>query len=482
MNLQRSIFFIVLVFIFCLISNHHLKNEFWVDEFYTLFNFVLVPIETTLYDYHVPNNHILFSLIIKVYILIIGFFDFKIVIENPVIARLPMLLLAIGVLYQYWKITSYFFKNINWRYVSVLLLCGNVVFGNFIFQYRGYGLSMLFLSFVFHFVLKAIFEKNKNVLNYIVIVLSAFGAFYTIPSNLYFILAIAISCLFFGYANKNKVISKEKFLGISSVLALGIILGLISYFPIFNAVFFNKDVTNVTPFAFINFYKIIKVLFDLSSYHVLLYVFGIYSFIVVLRSRRWNFSSLFYIPLIVCILPFIFSFLHGDEPPVRVYSVILPFYTILLTWSLMKLSQQFNIEQTKNLFTIIPIYILVHFVSVELYINHKTKSLNQEGRGKHGLIFQYHNYQFNPLMLLDILSKNNDLKPVYYFEFIDGLEMLIDRYGYDIQKREISDIQDSEFLLIINDPRVVNKQTDVFEINNLMPDSKYFKVYEMRKK
>jgi len=226
----------------------------------------------------------------------------------------------------------------------------------------------------------------------------------------------------------------------------------------------------------------IKVLFFFFSYHVLLYVFGFYSYIVLLKKTGWNFRSLFYIPLIICVLPFIFSFLHGDEPPVRVYSVILPFFNILLTWSLMKLSQRFNLAKVKNFFVIIPIYILFHFICVEFYVNHKTISLNQEGRGKHGLIFQYHNYQFNPMMLFGVLAKNNEAKPVYYYEFLDGIDILMEKYGFDFQKKELKDIPDSSFLLIVKDPRVINIQTDGFEMKHLMTESKYFKVYEMDRK
>ena len=64
-SLLYCLMIIILIFICGFSFYHHLNNEMWNDEIYTLLHFVLVPLQTTLFDYHVPNNHIFFSLLIK---------------------------------------------------------------------------------------------------------------------------------------------------------------------------------------------------------------------------------------------------------------------------------------------------------------------------------------------------------------------------------------------------------------------------------
>ena len=52
----------ILIFIgFCMVQSILLNNDFWNDELYTLDKFTFVPISQTLWDYHVPNNHIFFQ-------------------------------------------------------------------------------------------------------------------------------------------------------------------------------------------------------------------------------------------------------------------------------------------------------------------------------------------------------------------------------------------------------------------------------------
>src|ERR1700733_8756601 len=65
---QSSMFFFSILLISAVANLFFINNELWQDELYTLDHFVLVPISTTLSDYHSSNNHFVFNLIANIYL------------------------------------------------------------------------------------------------------------------------------------------------------------------------------------------------------------------------------------------------------------------------------------------------------------------------------------------------------------------------------------------------------------------------------
>ena len=71
-----------------------LNNDLWNDEIYTLEKFTLVHIfKTTITDYHVPNNHILYNIFNHFYLKLAGIKTLKQAMEHAWVLRLPLLLL-----------------------------------------------------------------------------------------------------------------------------------------------------------------------------------------------------------------------------------------------------------------------------------------------------------------------------------------------------------------------------------------------------
>ncbi len=477
-QIQKNKFLFLIIFLIsCYTFIHHLNNEIWNDEYYTINHFVLVPLKTTLLDYHVPNNHILFSILIKSYLNLLGFGDLRTIIENPFVARIPLAFIAVLTMYYFWKSTAYFFKDFQWRMISLLLLVSNIVFGNFIFQYRGYGIAMLFLTIVFYHLLRIHYDNKVGWRSYFALMICSFAAFYTSPSNLYFIISLGLFPVVKYYFDENKI---NEFIKSSSFISglfilFGILLGLLAYSPIFKEVFNNKYVTNSSPFAFTNFERMLKALIALSSFHFVLFAFGIYYLIWNLVKKQLKLDSRFWFPFLICTLPCFFSFLHGDIPPDRVYSVIVPFFTILLAQSLFLLLQKLNCFNNHQLYLILPIYILLHFGCSELYLYKKLGIDNCNGDRDQNLTLQYHNYHFNSKAFISTLN-DDSLKalPIYYEENFDNAKVLTDTFNIKSKILSLDSIESNQFILISNKP-FTEKSGMTYKLLN--SNVEYFKLY-----
>lgn len=460
----------------------HLSDQFWVDEFYTLIHFVLVPVKTTLLDYHVPNNHILFSLLSKLYLSVIGYSTLIPILENPVIARLPLAFVAIATLYIYWKISAFYFNDIYWRMISMILLSSNAVFGNFVLQFRGYGISMLFLGIIFLLLNRLLYSNNKGIGVFLGLMLASFSAFYTIPSNLYFIVAMGIFPAIL-YLKDNRF-GLSFFLSpafkAGAFLLAGILLGLLAYSPVFEAVFNNDYVNNATPFAFSNIERFIQVLLGLSSFYYLLLAFGIYHLVAGIIQRRFNPESRFLFPVIVILLPVVFSFLHGDVPPNRVYTVILPVFSLLLTKSLMLISDRIHLLKYRKASLILPFFFLVHFFLSESYISWRLAHDNSIGKRNHSLLLQYHNYHFNSGDLMQTIQQDFRNVPVYCKSEMDGISLLTDAYGIPISIMNPDSILADSCIFITNKPFAENGKNFRAELIN--EKTNYFVLYLLRRK
>lgn len=447
---KRGLFLFLISVIGCSVGAIHLGDGIWNDEIYTLRYFVFVPLETTLWDYHVPNNHVLFSLLMKGYFLVMHVASIREVIENPIMARLPFLLFAGGTLFFFWRITAYFFETIDWRRIAILLLISNAVFGNFIFQFRGYGLSMFLLTFLFWGMCRIHFRKEGTYLNYTGLILGAMAAFYILPSNLYFILAMGlfpaahylvkegINVQFFGSA---------AFRGGLALLG-GILLGLTLYAPIWQAVFQNEYVTNSTPFAVENFERFLKIILGFLSFHFLPILLGIFLLVKLVIKRELFIPGGFLFPVMVLILPVIFSFLHGDLPPGRVYTVVLPVFIILLTGCFKLISQEIGWLKKRPIFILLPLYITLHFALSEVFVFYGLGRENEMGIRHHSLLFQYHNYHFNLDQIIGIIREEDPDLPIYCKEQVDGLDLLFATYGIPLYVEEPGNILAEEFYYI----------------------------------
>ena len=134
------------------LARHYLGLEFWYDEVYTLRHFVLVPWRTTLTDYHFPNNHLLFSLLLRLWTGLLGATGFADLVEAPERTRLLPLLFSLGAIVQVFR-TARRFVGRGESWIAASVLAGSVPFLSFAVQLRGYSLGLWLTATALHHAL-----------------------------------------------------------------------------------------------------------------------------------------------------------------------------------------------------------------------------------------------------------------------------------------------------------------------------------------
>ena len=309
----------------------HLDLDYFNDEIYTLKHFVFCSLEKTVLDYHVPNNHILFNLINNLYARLTGLETFHQALQQPLRLRLLPLFYALGSLYLVIKIA---WSRVN-PFAGVLAglaLITTIPYFNFAFQLRGYGLSAFLLLALVYVVGRR--EKTNGFRRGLCLVVLTALLFYAVPSNLYPIGGV-LMFLGFGVLGQMRELLKEGWVSVFRSRDLadigwifgGLALGLLFYAPIFKDVFLNGYVQPVHPFQWERF----------SSYYLPQLGDGF-------LSNRWAFLIMMVIGfrffkqysqlslLLICILftPPLLVLIRGDEAPLRIFTVLIPIFSILV--------------------------------------------------------------------------------------------------------------------------------------------------------
>ena len=138
---KEQVLLLVLLLIYVFLVWDKLFQDFWTDEIYTLKHFVFVPVLTTLNDYHVPNNHVLFSLLLNVYAKVVDLKHMADVFLQPQTLRVIPLVFSVGTIFTVFKIGQ-LLSNKTSGVVSVSILIFTLYFYEFGLQSRGYSLSI----------------------------------------------------------------------------------------------------------------------------------------------------------------------------------------------------------------------------------------------------------------------------------------------------------------------------------------------------
>src|ERR1039458_3746805 len=147
---ENSTLFILLL-VYSILQLKNINLDFWNDEVYTLKNFVFVPFHKIITDYHVPNNHVFFSIITKFYLKIIGINSLYDLMDRPWSLRLLMLLISyFTILLTYLLSRNIYGKDI--AFLCIVILITTIPYFNFCLQIRGYMLS----TFLFVFLLYSV--------------------------------------------------------------------------------------------------------------------------------------------------------------------------------------------------------------------------------------------------------------------------------------------------------------------------------------
>lgn len=426
----RFITVLVVLIIFTVVHAEHLNLDFWNDELYTLKEFTLVPLEKTIFDYHVPNNHIFYNLLNNLYLKLIGVDSLGYLLERPYVLRIIPFIYGLLSLFLTYDLSNRLF-NSRIAFIACLLLITTVPHYFFTLQIRGYGLSTLLLLIIVRLTLSYMqFTKVKYL---VMIALCTSLLFYTIPSNIYGIATLLIVFAGSGFiyaigtrrkggeSKHQKLLAIKSLFLFSSILS-GVILTLLLYSPIFEDVFFNEYVVGGAFFdsSRLHYYfsEVLSTMLSNRWLIVFSLLFLIYQWI---EDRKVVFSTVLILAL--CLIPLFFPFLRGDKTPLRVFTIFTPYFSILFAASLYSFLNTIRKKRTDGyLFSlvVIAVYALITFTielnKAESYVLSDIKS----GGRSQDLYHQYYSFHYTPLLSV------NSFKSIYEKEnlpvIIDGCE------------------------------------------------------------
>jgi hypothetical protein len=441
--LRERVIIAALVLPFLVWLLRYINLDFWYDEVFTLNNYVFVPLKKTVTDYSFPNNHIFFNLINNLFL---KFTDTKNIYElidhTYVIRLLPLAYSMVTLYYLYLAGKKIFNKSV--AQLSLILLVTTVPYYNFALQVRGYGLStMLICMTVYHLWS---FEKKPGWADILLLIASSSLAIYTIPSNLYVMLAMALFCLLAGifpHARKepsnHKKNPRKKAVKISLVqqfydyhryfliffiLITGILLAVFLYLPVMNqllnnpyteskGLFNTRVLGGIMPGVFVHF---------ISQRYLLIPVilFGLLYCIVSLRRGRSEYLQEAFFLFVTLILPFVFSFIRGDRPFDRVFVVLTPLFVLLLALFIYFLSSAIPALRSRPMFVVAGVFLYCN-LTFAFSIGHIKQHLRddiEKGRKSQDIYYNYYQAYYHPLKVFAHFSKERRLAfPVIAYEY-----------------------------------------------------------------
>jgi hypothetical protein len=315
--------------------------DLWYDEIYTLNSYVLVPLIKTVTYYNAPNNHVFFNLLLNLYLKILNISKLTSILQSPDIIRTLMLLYSLCTIFYFYRIGKMVLNHSS-SLLAVVLLVTTIPFVNFSLQIRGYCLSITLLSMLVYHSWQ--FEISADWKNGLMIVLAAALAIYTLPSNLYFILSLI--CFYIAYQilriekhkrtslswlTSLKVAALDYPMRIIYLIGGSILFAIILYSPVIGQVINNPYVVSHGLFRLKTLIQVMPRTFsDFIFGKWWLLPFVVIGLFVGLKSPlKGRFLYYLLFCLTVLTIPFLISFIRGDNPSGRVF-VNLSFILVLL--------------------------------------------------------------------------------------------------------------------------------------------------------
>lgn len=194
------------------------------DESYTYITFILPGLANIVSDYHLPNNHILYT--------IFAYFSVHLFGNSPWSLKLPALIAGIFLIPASYLAARQYFNRLVGLLVSGIVTTFPV-FLLYSTSARGYAQLVLLCTLLWFFA--SLLLKKKNLFIWLLFVFTAAAGFYTIPIMLYPYTA-TLAWLFFAWAfneysseyKKSEFLKYLFFSGIAVVFFFGLL-----YLPVF---------------------------------------------------------------------------------------------------------------------------------------------------------------------------------------------------------------------------------------------------------
>ncbi|MEI6815798.1 MAG: glycosyltransferase family 39 protein [Bacteroidota bacterium] len=398
---ENLLFFLIFsIYIFLQIRN--INIDFWNDEVYTLQHFVFVPFQKIITDYHVPNNHVLFSIITKIYLKILGITSLNSLMDRPYLLRLLPLSFSIVTIICLYKTAKKIF-NADVALLSVLMMTTCIPYFNFCLQIRGYMLSILLFVLLANHILNFIKSSKSFHLAYIVFISTLF--IYTIPSNLYFVLTVLmiLGAYWIGQSkvdqSANSTINKRNCIYLMMAIIAGTVVAIGLYIPMIRQVFFNEFVVGGTIHPRLKWKLISSVFIYFISGRYLFLLMMLVPIMMFKHFIKDQFIALTVLMLTaMCTLPFLISFLIGDDPPDRVFVILIPVFSVLMavlvhrTLILLLQTETLNAKVMLVLF----FYCLITFMNEQNKISNYLMDDLKNGRKSQDIHYSFYLHHYHP--------------------------------------------------------------------------------------
>lgn len=389
---------------------HWFRLDLWYDEAFTLTNFVLVPLKTTVTDYSFPNNHVLFSLLSNLWLRLLGIGSVGPVLDRPWLLRVIPLAATLGTL----GYVAAFGRRFLGRFESLaalIVLTTTLPFLNFAVQARGFSLSMMLVAgLLFH---AAAWLVRGRRLHLPLLALLATLALYAIPLNLYFVVSLALALASLTAARLVRRGSWQRPALAVAALALGTGLAAVCYLPMLEQVVSNRYVASEGWFHFPTLYRTLpEVLGHFISLRWLLPALFAVGVVRLLRGPRSSPPSsagsirhssfetrhwLIALALLV-LLPFVLSFLRGDRPFLRVFVNLVPVFSLLVAAGLGAASGRFPPLARRPLLglLILALYCHLSLAGAVALVSRRLVNNITAGRQSQDLSCNYYQFHYRP--------------------------------------------------------------------------------------
>jgi hypothetical protein len=302
-----------------------LDLDLWSDEAYTLIFFVSKPFARIATDYSAPNNHVLYSLLLR---------PFYLVSDCDFMLRLPSLLFTAGSLLVVFRLVRRW-SNPAAAASATLALGLTQMFLVYTMQVRGYGLSMFLAAWLGDLAMAE--KTGRRQLLGIVFCGAAF--LYVLPTNVLFLVPLAAAAVAWT-AVRDRSWRSASFMGIAWAAACGL-AGLI-YLPIADQVLSARGDPIESPFW--PTVGLARQVFATATRDWLPVLPLVLLGLVVWagRVRRERSRKDVVLPLVTLAMlagPFALTALMGIGPFPRSYCPLLPFLAVAIGWPLAELAE-----------------------------------------------------------------------------------------------------------------------------------------------
>ncbi len=453
-----------IIFIVC--SWYFINNDLWQDEIYTLTHFVFAPFATTLFDYHVANNHILFNFLLNIERHLLGMNDVKEAMLHPYYFRIiPFIISLVGMVFFYVAIKKLYGKKFALIALSVYVTTYSLL--NFATQLRGYSLNIVLCTILFYYYLKCLKVHNIQTTNFLKLYLATLLSIICLPVNIYLIGAMIVLPLIVMFKPSIKIyvgnffLSKIVLLKIVFSLVAGAALGTAFYVWLYS----NQPPTDAAlPFHFFatdNLIQSLAVFFHFTHCRIHFYLLLIAFLWMLIRSKNKKdlLSDSLVISVTIYVLYFIICFIHGAVIIQRFFLSLIPVFAVLIAAITDKVfSKEKDTIKLSIFFVLNFLFVIISFVTAIRV----AKKNNEQSINTHDLINQYYLINFNPKQTVLLAEKllNEKNIPLFLDEGFGstGIADYLKVYKVPFAYFDANSINNnSAFIIISNNKKLTEK-------------------------